>query len=92
MSDKKNDDGNIDGRQPQSVPPSPDLARRSAVFQLLTAGTGLATVALLAPCRAHAAFGRCTVNGCYCCTYRGNSDNCSNCGHLYSDHGGGTCS
>lgn len=88
---EKNDEGNIDGEQ-QSVARSPDLTRRSAVFQLLAASTGLAAVALLAPRRAHAAFGKCTVSGCYCCGFRGNSDNCSNCGHLYSDHGGGSCS
>jgi hypothetical protein len=92
MSDNlKMDEGKTESDQPQSVRAGPDLARRTAMFQLLTAGTGLAAIALLAPRRAHAAYGKCTVNGCYCCHYQGNADNCSNCGHQYPDHGGATC-
>jgi hypothetical protein len=78
----------------QMVPPltaGPDLGRRSAVSYLLVAGAGLAAVGFLAPRRAHAAYGRCTKSGCNCCGYEGSTNNCSNCGHQYSDHGGGTC-
>ena len=93
MGDKsKIDRKKVTGDQPQIGRASPDLTRRSTVFQLLVAGSGVAAAGLLAPRRAHAAYGKCTVSGCYCCSYRGNADNCSNCGHLYSDHGGGTCS
>lgn len=93
MGDKlKIDQKKITGDQPQIGRAGPDLARRSAVFQLLVAGSSLAAAGLLAPRRAHAGMGRCTMSGCYCCEYHGTADNCSNCGHQYTDHGGGTCS
>jgi hypothetical protein len=84
----------IDDTQSQIEQPmtdGPDLARRSALFRLVISGASVAAVGFLAPRHAHAAFGRCTNNGCNCCAYQGNTNNCSNCGHQYTDHGGGTC-
>jgi len=71
---------------------SADIQRRSAVGYLAL-GFGLAAAGILAPRRAHAAYGKCTVSGCYCCgfTNPGQGYQCSNCGHQYSDHGGATC-
>jgi hypothetical protein len=94
MSDAKGDDRQpqIDGKdaeQPEND--TADTTRRSAIRYLAFAGIGLAAAGLLAPRRAHAAYGRCTVSGCYCCGFMGNGNLCSNCGHQYSDHGGGTC-
>lgn len=94
MSDSRDKD-----RQPQTdgheaEQPEKDTAnlkRRSAIRYLALAGVGLAAAGLLTPRRAHASYGKCTVSGCYCCGFAGNGNLCSNCGHQYSDHGGGTC-
>ncbi|HUB75267.1 MAG TPA: hypothetical protein VL979_14690 [Solirubrobacteraceae bacterium] len=69
-----------------------DTKRRGAV-RYLALGLGLAAGGFLVPRRAHAAYGKCTVSGCYCCgfTNPGQGNLCSNCGHQYSDHGGATC-
>jgi hypothetical protein len=78
-----------EAKQPEKD--TPDIKRRSALGYLALAGIGLAGAGLLAPRRAHAAYGKCTVSGCYCCGYGGQGNLCSNCGHQYADHGGGTC-
>jgi hypothetical protein len=93
MSDSKRNHSQtpIDGEeaaQPQKD--TADLKRRGAV-RYLALGLGLAAAGFLVPGRAHAAYGKCTVSGCYCCGYGGQGNLCSNCGHQYSDHGGGTC-
>ncbi len=69
-------------------PPQADLKRRSAVSYLLV-GAGIAVAGLLAPRRAHALYGKCYK--CSCCAFEGTQNNCSNCGHQYSDHTGQTC-
>jgi hypothetical protein len=67
---------------------APDIARRKAVSYLVL-GAGLAAAGALAPKRAEAMYGRCWK--CNCCGFEGSSDQCSNCGHNYSDHSGATC-
>ncbi len=31
-------------------------------------------------------YGKCSIGGCYCGSYAGNADTCSNCGHNYQAH------
>jgi hypothetical protein len=78
MSDVKSKDGK-----------QPDIARRKAVTYLALGAAGLAAVGVMAPKRAEAMYGRCWK--CNCCGFEGSSDQCSNCGHNYSDHSGATC-
>jgi hypothetical protein len=94
MSDSKGNDRQpeINGHEAeQPEEETVDVKRRSAMSFLALAGIGLAAAGLLAPRRAHAGYGKCTVSGCYCCGYGGQGNLCSNCGHQYTDHGGGTC-
>ena len=86
-NDKKTPIEKHDAAQPKDTA---DVKRRGAVRNLAL-GLGLAAAGFLAPRRAHAAYGKCTVSGCYCCAYSGQGNLCANCGHQYSDHGGGPC-
>jgi hypothetical protein len=75
--------------RPEEEGGSATPTRRAAVTKL-TVGLGLSAAAILAPQAAFATgYGRC--DKCNCCHFEGTQNQCSNCGHNYTDHGGATC-
>ncbi len=84
MSDVKENAGNN-----QPVVDAPNTDRRRAVF-FLAVGAVLGSAGLLLSRPARADAGKCYIcSGC--CNFLGTSDNCSRCGHSWTDHTGRTC-